>query len=77
MVMDQGYFHIVDNDVKFTITRKLPFLPKSSELQLNKSVDFISDLSFFTCTHAKSYWNFRSIAILHVSVASVWPQNFY
>ena len=46
MVMDQGNFHIVDNDFKFTITWELAHLPKSTESHLDQSVDFISGLIF-------------------------------
>ena len=43
MVMDQGNFHLMDNDLKFTIIWELAYLPKSTESQLNRSVDFISN----------------------------------
>ena len=46
MVMDQGNFHIVDNDLKFTIIWELAYLPKSTESHLDESVDFISGLIF-------------------------------
>ena len=42
MVMDQGNFHLMDNDLKFTIIWELAYLPKSTEPQLNRCVDFIS-----------------------------------
>ena len=41
MVMDQGNFHIVDNDLKFTIIWELAYLPKSTESYLDRSIDFI------------------------------------
>ena len=63
MVMDQGNFHIVDNDVHFTIIWELSHLSKSTELHLNQSVDFISQRSFFTCTNSESWQNFRSIGV--------------
>ena len=42
MVMDQGNFHLMDNDLKFTIFWELAYLPKSTEPQLNPSVDFFN-----------------------------------
>ena len=71
MVMDQGNFHIVDNDVHFTIIWELTHLSKYTELHLNQSVDFISQRSFFTCTNSESWQNFCSIAVLHVFLASL------
>ena len=71
MVMDQGNFHIVDNDFKFSIAWELADLPKSTEPHLNRFVDFISDRSFVSCTNPKSWQNFRSIAILHIYVAYI------
>ena len=71
MVMGQGNFHIVDNDLDITIIWELTHLPKSTELHLNQSLDFISQRSFFTCTNSESWQNFRSIAVLHVFLASL------
>ena len=71
MVMDQGNFHLMDNDLKFTIIWELAYLPKSTEPQLNQTVDFISSRSFLTHTNPESWQNFRSIAVLHVYTASL------
>ena len=54
MVMDQGNFHVVDNDLKFTIIWELADLPKSTEPQLNRTVDFISSRSFLTHTNPET-----------------------
>ena len=54
MVMDQGNFHLMDNDLKFTLIWELAFLPKSTEPQLNQTVDFISSRSFLTHTNSES-----------------------
>ena len=43
MVIDQGNFHIVDNDIKFTNTWEFADFPKSAESHLGKFVDFICD----------------------------------
>ena len=69
MVMDQGNFHLMDNDLKFTIIWELTNLPKSTELHLNQYVDFISQRRFFTCTNSESRQNSHSIAVLHVFIA--------
>ena len=71
MVMDQGNFHIVDNDFKFTITWELAHLPKSTESHLDQSVDFISSLIFLNCTYSESPQNFRSYDTLNDHVASL------
>ena len=71
MVMDQGNFHIVDNDFKFTITWELAHLPKSTESHLDQSVDFISGLNFWSRTYFESPQNFPSIAVLHIFLASL------
>ena len=69
--MDQGNFHKVANDHKFTITWELANLAKSTLLQLNRSVDIIRGCNFFNHTNAESYLYSRSIAVLHASVFSV------
>ena len=71
MDMDQSNFHIVDNDIHFTIIWELSHLSKSTELHLNQSVDFVSQRSFFTCTNSESWQNFRSIDVLHVFIVSL------
>ena len=71
MVMDQGNFHIVDNDLKFTIIWELAYLPKSTESHLDRSIDFISDLTFWNRTYSKSPQNLRSYDILHDHVTSL------
>ena len=71
MVMDQGNFHIVDNDLKFTIIWELAYLPKSTESHLDQSIDFISSLTFWSRTYSESPQNFRSYDILQDLVASV------
>ena len=71
MVIDQGNFHIVDNDLKFTITWKLLILWVSAKSHLDKSTDFISDLTFWNRTYSKSPQNLRSYDILHDHVASL------
>ena len=64
MVMDQGNFHLMDNDLKFTIIWELAYLPKSTESQLNRSVDFISNRSFKKFNNYESWQNSRFIAVL-------------
>ena len=71
MVIDQGNFHVMDNDLKFTISWKLAYLSKSTLPYLNRFVDFISDRSFVTSTNPKSWQNFHSIAVLQVYIASL------
>ena len=71
MVMDQGNFHLMDNDLKFTIIWELAYLSKSAEPQLYQTLDFISDHSFLTHTNPESWQNFRSIAVLHIYTASL------
>ena len=71
MVMDQGNFHIVDNDFKFTITWELAHFPKSTESHLDQSVDFISGLLFSNCTYSESPQNFRSYDTLNDHVVSL------
>ena len=69
MVMDQGNFHLIDNGLKFSIMWELPYLPKSTEPQLNRSLDIFSGRSYFNHKNSQTSQNFRSIAVLHVSVA--------
>ena len=76
MVMDQGNFHIVDNDLKFTIIWELAYLPKSTESHLDRSIDFISDLTFWNRTYSKSPQNLSSYDILHDHVASLQVEIF-
>ena len=57
MFMEQGNFHIVDNDLKFNISQELANLPKSTELQLNWFEDIIIGNRFFTHTNSESYLN--------------------
>ena len=71
MVMDQGNFHIEDNDFKFTITWELAHLPKSTESHLDQSVDFIRGLNFWMRTYSESPQNFPSIVVLHIFLASL------
>ena len=54
MVMDQGDFNLMDNNLKFTIFWELAYLSKSAEPQLNQTLDFISDHSFLTHTNPES-----------------------
>ena len=54
MVMNQGNIHLMDDELKFTIIWELTYFPKSTEPQLNQTVDFISSRSFFTCTNSES-----------------------
>ena len=54
MVMDQGNFHLMDNDLKFTIIWELAYLSKSAEPQLNQTLDFISGHSSLTHTNPES-----------------------
>ena len=46
MVIDRGNSHIVDNDLKFTITWKLLILWVSAKSHLAKSTDFINGHKF-------------------------------
>ena len=71
IVIDQGSFHKVDNDLKFTNIWELAHLPKSTKPQLPQSVDFIMDLTFWNRTYSKSPQNFRSYDILRDHVASL------
>ena len=71
MVMDQGNFHIVDNDLKFTIIWELAYLPKSTESYLDRSIDFISDLIIWNRTYSESPQNFGSYDKFHDHVASL------
>ena len=50
MVIDQGNFHIVNNDLKFANNWELTHFPKSAAPRLNQYVDFIITRSFFTCS---------------------------
>ena len=68
MVIDQGNFHIVDNNIISTNTWELAHLQKPAEPYLTQSVDFISDRRFLTIRIPKSWQNFRSIAVLHVCI---------
>ena len=43
MVIDQGNYHIVDNDLKFTYSWEWTNLSTSAKSHLNKSVHFISN----------------------------------
>ena len=61
MVIDQGNFHIVDNDLKFTITWKLLILWVSAKSHLDQSTDFISGHRFLNCTYSQSSQNFGEI----------------
>ena len=71
MVMDQGNFYLMDNDLKFTIIWELAYLPKSTKLQLNQIVDFISSRSFKIHTNPESWQNSRSIAVSNIYTASL------
>ena len=77
IVIDQGSFHKVDNDLKFTNTWELAHLPKSTESHLDQSVDSISCLIFWNRTYSESPQNFHSYDILHVYVVSILAANFY
>ena len=59
IVIDQGYFHKVDNDLKFTNTWELANFPKSTESHLDRLVDFISGLTFWNRTYSESLQNFE------------------
>ena len=59
MVIDQGYFHIVDNDLTFTITWKLLILWVSAKSHFGQSTDSICGHRFSNCTYSKSSQNFR------------------
>ncbi len=61
MVIDQGNFHIVDNDLKFTITWKLLILWVSAKAHLDQSTDFISGHRILNCTYPQSSQNFGEI----------------
>ena len=71
IVIDQGNFHKVDIDLKFTNTWELASLPKSTESPLDQSVDFISSLTVKSRTYSESPQNFRSYDISHDHVASI------
>ena len=71
IVIDQGYFHKVDNDLKFTNIWELAHFLKSTESHLDRAVDFISGLTFWSSTYSESPQNFRSYDILHVYVVSI------
>ena len=45
IVIDQGNFHKVNIDLKFTNTWELAHFPKSTESHLDQSVDFNSSLT--------------------------------
>ena len=46
MVMDQGDFNLMDKNLKFTIFWELAYLSKSTESQLNPSLDLITNSRF-------------------------------
>ena len=46
IVIDQGNFHKIDIDLKFTNNWELANLPKSTKPYIDQSVNFISDMSF-------------------------------
>ena len=71
IVIDQGSFHKVDNDLKFTNIWELAHFLISTESHLDRAVDFISGLTFWNRTYSESPQNFRSYDILHDHVASV------
>ena len=66
MVIDQGNYHIVDNDLKYTYSWEWTNLSTSAKSHLNKSVHFISNRSFKKRTNNESWQNSRSIAVLRV-----------
>ena len=61
----------MDNDLKFTIIWELGHFPKSTESHLDRSIDFIRGLTFWSRTYSESPQNFRSYDILHDHVVSV------
>ena len=69
MVINQGNFHLVDNDLKFTISWKLAYLPKSTYPHLKWFLDFIISRSFYICANPKNWQNSSSIAVLRVYFA--------
>ena len=69
--MDQGNFHKMNNDFKFTITWELAHLLKSTEFHLDQSVDFISGLIFWSRTYSESPQKFRSYDTLNDHVVSL------
>ena len=77
MVMGQGNFYLMDNDLKFTIIWELAYFPKSTEPQINRSVDFISGRSYYNHKNSQISQNFRSIAVLHVSLASLQTEKTF
>ena len=46
IVIDQGNFHKMDIDLKFTNNWELAHLPKSTVSHFDQSVNFIIDLTF-------------------------------
>ena len=68
MVIDQGNYHIVDNDLKFTYSWEWTNLLTSGKSHLNWSVHFISNRSFKKRTYYESWQNSSSIFVLHVYV---------
>ena len=70
MVIDQGNYHIVDNDLKFTYSWEWTNLLTSGKSHLNWSVHFISDRSFKKRTYYESWQNSRSIAVLRIFLVS-------
>ena len=70
MVINQGNFHLVGNDLKFTILWELAHLPKPTYPHLKQFVDFIVSRSFFICKNPNSWQKFRSITVLHGDFAS-------
>ena len=64
IVIYQGKFHKVDNDLKFTNTWELANFPKSTESHLDGLVDFISGLTFVSRTYSESLQNFGETKLL-------------
>ena len=75
IVIDQGNFHIKDNGSNYTNIQELTNLSKSAEFHLYRSLDFVSDPISWNRTDSESLQNFRSIAVLHVSVALSQAEN--
>ena len=73
IVIDQGNLHKKDIDLKFPSTWELAILSKATASHLNKAVDFIRSLSFWSRTYSESPQNTLSYDILHVYVLSEWP----
>ena len=69
ILIDQGYFCMEDNGLKFTNIWELAHLPKPTKSQFNRFVDFISNRSLNFFTNSESLQNSYSIVVLHVHVA--------